>query len=147
GRALVVVCDRGVGEGDAGGTGGEAVVLVRATRRGPPGVAPAVAAAADVRAIRCLAIGDADHLLGYGRERADGLVAVVQPRLRVDAEAEVDRVRVPRVRADHGEALRERARRGAAAKLAQRGRDRAVQAAVPLVEKAAIPGERQPHLE
>ncbi len=125
----------------------EAVVLVGVARGGDERVAPAVRAAAEVGAVGALAVGRLDHRLGHRRQLGDGLVAVVQARLRIDAEGRVLRGVVAGVGADHGEALRERARRRAAAEAAVGGGDAAVRAAVGLVEEPAVPAVRQAHLE
>ncbi|EZP51567.1 hypothetical protein BW39_03831 [Delftia sp. RIT313] len=131
----------------AGVAGNDAVVLVGIARGRHHGVAPAVGAAAQVGAVRPLAIGRLQRAARHGRELAHGLVAVVQPRLRVQAEQGAHAACMPGVGAEHGKAHLQRiAQRPAAQGSHGRAHD-AVQPAVGLVEKAPVPVARQAHLE
>ena len=97
---------------------------------------------------RRLAVGGADDALGHRRELAHRLVAIVEARLRIDAERRVLRGGVTGVRADDGESLQQRARqRTATAGVPGGGDHAAVDAAIRLVEEAPVPLERQAHLE
>ena len=142
------VGDRGARQHRARIADEKAVVLVGKPRRRDQRVPAAVRAAADVGAVGRLAVGGANHLLGHRRELRDRAVAVVEARLRVDAEAAVLRAAVAGVRADHGEALRERVLQGRPrADRAGGGDDVAVDAAIGLVEEAPVPRLGQTHLE
>jgi hypothetical protein len=137
-----------LGQVEAGVAGQEAIVFRSQARGGHQRVAPAVGAAAKVRTVRSAAVGGGDQRLGHGRELLRGLVAVVQPRLRLEAEAGCLRRGVPGVGADHRKALQQRAgQRPAAAAAANGGNHVAVGPAVGLVVEAAVPGLRQAHLE
>lgn len=128
--------------------GDDPVVVACVAHGGDHRVPPAVRAAAEIAAIGRLAVREPDHLLGHRRERVDRAVAVVEPRLRIEPEQRVLRGAVPRIGADHREALVQRiGQRPAAAHLARRGHDVAVEPAVRLVEEAAVPRLRQAHLE
>ena len=129
------------------GTGQEAVVFVGVAGGGDEGMAAAVAAAGEVAAVGAAAVGGADQALGHRREFADGLVAVVQPGLRVEAEEGVLRRLVAGVGADDGKTLLQRVDGRTAAKAAQCGNDVAVEAAVGLVQVASAPALGQSHLE
>lgn len=111
-------------------------------------VTAAVRTAAEIAAVRRLPVRDADRLFRHRRQRIDGAVAVIDTRLRIDAEQRILRGAVPGIRADHREAHRERiGQRAATADFAGRGHDVAVESAVRLIEETAVPGLRQAHLE
>jgi hypothetical protein len=110
--------------------------------------AATVRAAAEVRAVRAFAVRGLDRGLGHRRELRRGLVAIVEPRLRVDAEGRPLRAEVAGIGADHREAHRQGVGRAVATiDAAGCGHDTAVDAAVGLIEEAAVPGVRQAHLE
>src|SRR4029453_1528073 len=112
------------------------------------GGAPTVGAASDVGALWKFAIGEADRSLGHRRELTHGLISIIKPRLRVDAESRVLGGGMPSVRADDGKALQQRAREWtAAARVPCGGANPAVDPAVCLVPEASVPVERQAHLE
>ncbi len=133
----------------------EAVELAREPRRADHRVPAAVRAADHVRVLGPAAVVALDDGLRERRERDVRRVAVVEARLLVEAEqiaADEARVAVrlavvAGIGAQHRVAARERVVGLIAAEAAVRGDDRAVVAAVQLVEVAAVPVVRQPHLE
>ena len=111
------------------------------------GVAATVGAAANVGAIRGLAVGGGNQRLGHGRELGHGLIAIVQARLRLQAEVGRLCAGVAGIGTDHGEALCQRAGEGATPQGALGRADVAIEAAVALVVEATVPVIGQAHLE
>src|SRR3989344_3850666 len=87
------------------GAVGEAVVVMGQPGHAHHGVAPAVGAAAEVRAVWRAAIGQLDGVLGHGCELLGRLVAVVQAGLRIETEGVVLCAGVAGIRADDRKAL------------------------------------------
>src|SRR6185436_16368961 len=107
----------------------------------------AVRTATDVRAIRSFAVGNVDQRFGQGCECPHRLVAVIQARLRIEAERGPVGGRVARVRAQYRETLRERMCQRSTAECARGGNHAAVDATVALVPEASVPIVRQAQLE
>ena len=95
-----------------------------------------------------LAVGVAISDLAIGVSVRDGVVAVVEPGLRIEPEPRILVGCVAGVGADHGEPRFRALSRGAPpVSRPAAGMHDAVEAAVGLVEEAAVPGQRQAHLE
>jgi hypothetical protein len=147
---------RCLGQVEAGVARDHAVKLVGISRSGHHRVAPAVGAPHHVGALRGLAVVRGDQLACHRREFAVGLVAVIQPCLRVHAKQvaahQADFRRpfhgVASVAGEHGEALHQCVGGGAARDdIAKCGLHHAVIAAIGLQQEAAVPGRGHPHLE
>ena len=154
------VLERGARQVEAGVADEIAVVFVGHARGRDHRVPAAVRAAAVIGKVGLAAVvGDQDRLGDRG-ERHVGGVAVITPRLGIEAEGDpggkaerrVGRVgaRMAAVGGEHREAARERrdaARGERSGNVADCRPDVAVGPAVALMQEAPVPFDRQPHLE
>jgi hypothetical protein len=94
------------------------------------------------------AISRAQHAFRHRGEFANGLVAIIETCLRIESESGILRSGVPGIGTDYRETLRQGAgERTTATGWSGCGHYVAIDAAVGLVKKAAVPVQRQTHFE